>query len=257
VNRIKDGALSDYYRQAESWAADRDRAADSSRRLAWIIAGVAAAIALLEAAALVMLMPLKTVVPYTLLVDRETGYVEALKPLERETMTPDRALTRSFLAQYVIAREGFDIDALRDTYNKVALWSGEDARTSYIAGMQATNKASPLATLPRRALVQVEIRSISRLANDTALVSFATRRTDPGTQSQPPQLWAAVVKYRFTGGAMTASDRLLNPLGFQVVRYHRDAEMLDEPAPAVPAPVATPAAAAPMVSAPQPVPAKQ
>jgi type IV secretion system protein VirB8 len=226
MSKMGEEDLSDYYRAAESWSADRERSAISSRKIAWIVAGVATAVALLEAIALIMLLPLKTVVPYTLLVDRQTGYVQALKPLETQTIAPDEALLRSFLAQYVIAREGFDIDALQDSYRKVALWSESDARSRYIADVQATNPLSPLATLPRRALVEVEVRGISPLNADTALVRFSTIRTDPGGQRQEAQPWAAVMKYRFTGENMTAADRLLNPLGFQVVRYHRDPETL-------------------------------
>lgn len=117
-----------------------------------------------------------------------------------------------------------------------------DARTQYIAGAQASNPASPLATLPRRSLVQTEIRSISSLGGDTALIRFSTVRTDPGDQPQPPRLWAAVLKYRFSGAEMSAADRLLNPLGFQVVRYQRDAEIVPEVQQAVsPAPAAMPA----------------
>ena len=61
-----------------------------------------------------MLMPLKTVEPYTLLVDRQTGFVQALRPIDAERIAADRALTQSFLVQYVIARESFDIDSLQD-----------------------------------------------------------------------------------------------------------------------------------------------
>ena len=229
MNQMSDEPLAEYYKEAESWAADRDRSADSSRKIAWIVAGAAGVIAVLEAIALVLLVPLKTVQPYTLLVDKQTGYVQALKPLERQTVTPDEALTRSFLAQYVIAREGFDIDSLRDTYRKVALWSSGEARGRYLGDMQATNPLSPLASLPRRALVEVQVRSISSLNADTALVRYSTLRTDPGGQRLAAQPWAAVVRYRFSGEAMTAADRLLNPLGFQVVRYRRDAEMIPEP----------------------------
>lgn len=228
MNEDKDTRLADYYREAGSWAEDRERAASRERRLGWIVAGVAGAVALLEAVAIVVMLPLKTVEPYTLLVDKQTGYVEALKPLERQTITPDRAMVRSFLAQYVIAREEFDIDSLKESYRRVALWSAGDARTQYIAGAQASNPASPLATLPRRSLVQAEIRSISSLGSDTALVRFSTVRTDPGGQPQPPLLWAAVLKYRFSGAEMSAADRLLNPLGFQVVRYQRDAEIVPD-----------------------------
>lgn len=226
MNDMKNDDLKRYYEEAGSWSADRNHALVTSRRAAWIIAGVAIGIAALEAIALAALLPLKTVVPYTLLVDRQTGNVQALKPTEQQAITPDDALVRSMLAQYVTARENFDINSLKDDYRRVALWSAGEARDRYLAAMQANNPASPLATLPRQALVQTEVRSISSLSGDTALVRFVTTRTDPGGKPQDAQTWAAVIKYRFSAASMSASDRLLNPLGFQVLRYRRDAEMV-------------------------------
>ncbi|KEZ16899.1 Type IV secretory pathway, component VirB8 precursor [Sphingobium yanoikuyae] len=237
MNEQADKRLADYYRDADSWAADRERTRANSLRTAWIVAACAGIIAFAEAIALVLLTPLKTVEPYTLLVDRQTGYVQALKPLQKEIIAPDTALTRSLLAQYVLAREGFDIVSLRDDYRKVALWSTGDARARYIAEQQASNPHSRLATLPRRAVIQPEIRSLSSLGADTALVRFSTVRIDPGGQSQPPQYWASVVRYRFSSADMSARDRLTNPLGFQIVHYRRDAEI---PAAATPTTVAPP-----------------
>lgn len=223
-----DEKLDAYYREAADWSEDRQIAIETSRRTAWIVAAVAATVAVLEALALVFLLPLKTVVPYTLLVDRQTGYVEALKPLERQTIAPDAALVRSFLVQYVIERETFDINSLTHSYRKVALWSADEARSRYIAESQASYPQSRLATLPRQAVVEVQVRSVSSLGTDTALVRFTTVRTDPGGQARPVQYWATVIKYRFSGAAMSAEDRMINPLGFQVVRYRRDAETLPE-----------------------------
>lgn len=212
------------YREGASWAAQQRQNSWFMRRAAWIVAGVATLVAALEAIALVTLAPLKTVVPYTLLVDRQTGYVQALKPLERDAIAPDRALTRSLLAQYVIARESFDIDSLREDYRKVVLWSSGESRDRYIASMQSTNPASPIATLPRRALVQVQIVSVSSLNENTALVRFIAARTDPGGQPMSPQHWAAVLNWRFSQEGLSDADRMTNPLGFQVVRYRRNAE---------------------------------
>lgn len=245
-----DPNLADYYRQAESWADDRAAGSARERRLGWIVAAVLGAVALCEAIALVVLLPLKTSVPYTLLVDKQTGYVQQLQPLERQTIAPDAALVRSFLVQYVIAREGFDIDALKDSYRKVALWSSGEARSQYLAGMQASNPASPLASLPRRALVNVEVRSVNALGPDTYQVRFATIRTDPGGQPRQTGIWAAVIKYRFSGEAMSAADRLVNPLGFQVLRYDRAAEL--EPVLALPVAVPAPGTAPNLSQAPLP-----
>jgi type IV secretion system protein VirB8 len=225
--------LDEYYREAESWSVDRQAATDRSVRLAWIAAGVAAVIALVEAFALVALIPLKREVPYTLLVDRSTGYVEALRPLEGQAVTADSALTRSFLVQYVIARESYDIDSLQEDYRKVGLWSAGEARDQYLSQMRSNNPLSPLASLPRRATIDVQVRSVSSLSANTAMVRFSTTRTDPGGRPQVAQHWAAVLTFGYSGASMSAEDRLTNPLGFQVTRYRRDAETLPETLPEV------------------------
>lgn len=213
---------------ADSWGTSVTENLERSRRTAWIVAAVAAAIALLLAIALIILLPLKTTVPYTLLVDRQTGYVEELAPLDEAVISPDAALTRSFLAQYVIARESLDAANLQRDYRKVALWSEGDARQRYIASMNASNPASPVAQLTNGSTVRTEVKSISSLSNDSALVRFVTLQADRGGGAQAPEHWAAIVNYDFSGAEMSADDRLLNPLGFQVTHYRRDQEALAE-----------------------------
>lgn len=246
MNAEPTGKLEAYYEQAQSWSADREAELRGSRKLAWIVAGAACLIAVLEAVALVLLTPLKTAVPYMLMVDRQTGNVQTLDPLDKSRVAPDAALTRSFLAQYVVARESYSAPALKSDYRKVALWSAEEARSQYIARMQSSNPASPLNTLPRGAQLEVQLESISALGPDTAMVRFTTQRSDGGGMGQPVQRWAAVLTYRFTDKGMSAADRLDNPLGFQVTRYRRDPEALPEVvAPTMPA-------APPVVQAPPP-----
>ena len=229
-------ALNAYYVEADSWAHDRVDALQVSRKTAWRVAFGAALIAVLEAFALIMLMPLKTVEPYTLLVDRQTGFVQALKPIDVERITPDRALTQSFLVQYVIARESFDIDSLQENYRKVALWSSGQARAQYVSGVQISNPDSPLARYPRTTVVETRIKSVSPVGPDSAMVRFETRRRDIGGQMGPPSAWVAVIRYRYSGEPMRIEDRFINPLGFEVLRYQRNPEALppaEQPPPTV------------------------
>jgi type IV secretion system protein VirB8 len=245
-------SLDDYYAEAGSWNRDRLQALRSSQRTAWWVASAAALIAVLEAGALLLLTPLKTVEPYTLLVDRTTGYVQALKPLDPATIAPDTALTQSFLVQYVIAREGFDYATVNANYRKVALFSADRARSSYLSWMQVSNPASPLVRLPRGAVIDTRVKSISPVGKDVALVRFETVRTDPGGQVRPPQPWIATIGYRWSGEPMKLEDRFVNPLGFQITSYRRDPEAIpvsEAPVPPVvansgPALPATPASAA-------------
>ena len=213
---------------SEGWHQSVTDDLQKSNNRAWIVAAVVAAIALLEAIALVYLIPLKTVEPYTLLVDRQTGNVEALAPLDAQTVAPDAALTKSFLVQYVIARESFDSAGVQDNYRKVSLWTEGAARQRYARMMDANNPESPLAFMPNGGILRTEVRSISSLAAGRSLVRFTTTRNERGGRAQSPEYWAAVVDYTFTNAEMSEADRLVNPLGFQVTRYRRNAETLPE-----------------------------
>ena len=227
----KSEALDAYYAEADSWAKDRGDALRASRRTAWWVAGGASAIAICEALALLFLTPLKTVEPYTLLVDRQTGFVQQLKPLDAGTIGRDKALTQSFLVQYVIAREGYDIDILPSDYRKVALWSAGTAREDYLSGIQVSNPESPLARLPRSSRVGVEVKSVTPLGEDSAMVRFDTQRRDANGQNWPAQPWVAVVRYSYSGEPMSVADRMVNPLGFKVTGYRKSAEALVQPEP--------------------------
>lgn len=216
--------LDEYLVEADSWARERSASQRSMLRLYQRVAAGLGAVALLEGIALVALAPLKTVVPYTVLVDRHTGYVQALKPLDQQVIAPDAALTQSFLAQYVTAREEFDISSLQSDYRKVALWSASTARNGYVASMQASSSESPLSRYPRTAIIQVQIKSVASLAANTALVRFDTVRADSGIVAPARQSWMAVLSYDYSAGAMSMDDRLINPLGFKVTRYRKSLE---------------------------------
>lgn len=237
-------ALDAYYREAGSWADDRQAMLESSKRTAWIVAGGASTIAVCEAVALLLLTPLKTVEPYTLLVDKQTGFVQALQPVNAQRIAPDSALTQSFLVQYVIARESFDINAVQTNYRKVSLWSEGNARSAYVASMQAANPDSPLTRLPRSTIVETRVKSVSPLGGNRAMIRFDTVRRDADGRQMPAQPWVAVVAYRYSGEPMRLEDRFLNPLGFEVTGYQRNAEALPQidptPQPAEAAPVVTP-----------------
>ncbi|MEH3098726.1 virB8 family protein [Sphingomonas adhaesiva] len=235
-----------YFAQGASWAEDRQESLRRSRRVAWMVAGGLGVVAVCEALALVILMPLKTVEPYTLLVDRQTGFVQALKPLDAQVISGDRALTQSFLVQYVIAREGYDRDTIQSDYRKVGLWSASQARADYVTRMQATNPESPLVLYPR-GTVDVIVKSVTPMTSASAMVRYDTRLRGNGGQTQPPQSWVAIVHYRYSGEPMSVADRFINPLGFQVDRYRRSMEVL--PAPDSVTPAVAPPAASPVMPA--------
>ncbi len=221
-----------YYAEASTWAADVQGSLRASRKVAWIIAGAAVVVAVMEAGALMLLMPLKTVAPYVLVVDRQTGYVQTAAGLNPGKLSQDQAVTQSFLVQYVIARETFDASDLQANYRKVQLWSAGEAKDGYLKEMAATNPQSPIKLYPASTVLQTTVKSVSLLTPTTALVRFDAERHDAGGSAVQLRPYSAVVSFRYTGAPMRMEDRFVNPLGFQVTRYRRDAETTG----AVPAP---------------------
>jgi type IV secretion system protein VirB8 len=232
-----------YFEDAASWSADVTGALRASRRVAWIIAAVALLVAVLEAIALAALAPLKTVIPLAITVDRQTGYVETQASLKPGALSQNQAVNQSNLVRYVMAREGFDATDLTSAYHQVMLWSAGDARAQYDQLMRRTAPDSPLNLYTAATQLKVTIESVSLLTPTTALVRFMTTRHEAGGADGPPRYWAAAIAFRYSDAPMSLDDRFINPLGFQVTRYRRDAET---PVAETPAPAPSPAMGAPV-----------
>ena len=204
------------YQAAASWAADVH---GSLARVAARSPGSSplppALVAVLEALALAGLAPLKTVVPYTIEVDRQTGYVQMVKGLQPGPLSETSAVTQSFLVQYVIARETFDAADLRDNYRKVTLWSAGSARNSLRSiDMRKTNPASPLNLYHADNDRQHDDRQRFFAHPDDrpgALRDDPCEMTAAGAIA-PQGAFVAVMSFRYTGAPMRMEDRFLNPL---------------------------------------------
>ncbi|MFZ4602126.1 MAG: virB8 family protein [Caulobacterales bacterium] len=217
-----------------------------SRRFAWIVTAVLIVVCAAQAAAIALMLPLKEIVPYTIVVDRSTGYVEAARSVELGALPEDEAVSQALLAQYVIARETFDTADLAARYKLVGLWSSARARTDYVEAYRADNPRNVVATTPPGLVRRVTVRAVritDRAADPKrAIVDFEVRESAPGAIERMTP-YRAQLGFQYSGAPMRMEDRLQNPLGFVVVAYRRD-----DPAPIPPAPA--PSAFAPAVSEP-------
>ena len=213
-----------YYAAAQSWADERIEAERKARMLAWTVAAVAGTIAFILALALAMLVPLKSVQPYVVTVDKQTGAVEIATTLANGRLTQNEAVIQAQLANYVRVRETFDATDLAVNYRRVQLLSGPDVRAAYIASMSATNPASPLRALSPGDTVAVRIKSVSLTGNGTALVRYDLDRTVAGGRGVSSAPYVSAISFGFSDKPLRAADRFENPLGFEVTRYRRDAE---------------------------------
>jgi type IV secretion system protein VirB8 len=227
------GQQQDYFEAARSWADERDAAAGRSRRVAWLVAGGAMIVAVLEAVALAMAMPLKTVVPLTVLVDRTTGHVERVTSDGGNVLAADQALQQAMLAQYVIARESYNPISIANAYRKVVVMSEGQARASYLEAMKQENPKSRLVGNGRFVGLEATIKSISPMGQNAALIRFDVSRIGFDGSRRDARPFVVTVAYGQQSAPMSFEDRLVNPLGFQVRSYRVSPEALPAAAPSV------------------------
>lgn len=217
--------LKSYFAEARSWDHDRLAAAQRSRRLAWSVAAVAAVLAAAAVAGVVVLVPLKTVEPYVVRVDRTTGAVDVLRGLSSAgPQTYDEAITKSFLATYVRAREGWLPQAAEANFRQVSIMSTPEEQQRWATAYRPGNPASPQIAYGPGADAQVSIRAISFVAPGVANIRFHRTLRRGGQVEESDGI--ATAAFAYTKAPMSEGDRLRNPLGFQVSSYRADPEVV-------------------------------
>jgi type IV secretion system protein VirB8 len=233
-------ARAHYYEAATSWSQDTHANLRASRRIAWIIAGVAIGVAGLQAIAMAFLLPLKQAVPYTITVDRETGYVQTMRGVNLGNLSETDAIAQSFVVQYVLARESFEATDYRENYRKTMLWSQGGAETDYVRDWDKNNPVGVQSRYRPSTRVQVTVKSVTILGPRSAMIRFDTEQSEGPSSGGMRQPWVATVGYSFSNKPISEQDRYLNPLGFQVATYRRDAETAQPVAVAAPPPPPAP-----------------
>jgi type IV secretion system protein VirB8 len=217
--------LKTYFSQARSWDHDRLVQAKRSTRLAWAIAAVASLLAGAAIAAIAALVPLKTVEPFVVRVDRATGSVDVMSGLKGQAdLTYEEAVSKYFLSVYVRARESWLPAAAQANFRQVSIMSTAEEQRRWAELFRPVNPVSPQLAYGPNGQAEVAIRAISFVTPSVANVRYQkiVRQGSQVTQSD----WISTIGFRYTAAPMLEADRLLNPLGFQVSSYRADPEVV-------------------------------
>lgn len=218
--------LKRYFAEAKRWDQDRLASAIRSKRLAWSVAATAGGLAVAATLAIVGLTPLKTVEPFVIRVDQATGAVDLARGLSAETkpVTHDEAVSKYFLARYVRAREAYLDATAEEDFRLVSILSAPSEQRRWADLFRGTNPHSPQNLYGRQAEASISIRAIGFINPEVANVRY--RRTVRRAQQVEESDWIATVAFAWTRAPMTEADRLRNPLGFQVLSYRSDPEVI-------------------------------
>jgi type IV secretion system protein VirB8 len=218
-------SLKAYFDRARRFDQDRAMQIERSSRIAWSIASVSAVIAGVAVFAVAGLTPLKTVEPFVVRVDNATGIVDVVSALTSTAGTYDEAVTKYFAAKYVRAREGYVWSEAEENFRTIALLSTQAEQARFSDIYRGSNPQSPQNVYGRAATARITIASIS-LINEN-VVSVRYMRTITRGEEARSSHWVATLTYSYANAPMSATDRLVNPLGFAVSDYRADPEAIN------------------------------
>ena len=218
-----------YFEEATAWETDRIQRAGKSEKRAWIVAAAALVVALCAVGALAALTPFKTVQPFVVRVDNSTGIVDVISALNEGKTTYDEAVSKYFLAKYVILREHWLYETHKEDYQTIGLLSNAEEQKGYAEFMNPrVTPRSPLNLFGESAEVKVGIKNISFINDQVAMVRY-TKTVERSGERGIPTHWVATFPFTYFPAPMKEKDRLINPLGFQVIGgYRNDPETVSE-----------------------------
>jgi type IV secretion system protein VirB8 len=231
-----DPALERYFQEASSWDADRAAMNARSVRTAWRVAIGACALAGVAMVALMLIMPLKHVEPFVIRVDNSTGLVDVVPVFTGKAELPE-AITRYFLTHYVTVCERFTFVTAESDYEECAAFHAAARNQAWASLWDRANPASPLNVYKDGSSVRAEVSAVSFFARtngiqDVAQIRYTkTRRTSASANDQMTH-WISTAQYVYGEPSKDASIRRWNPLGFKIVEFHSEPEVLPLQAPA-------------------------
>jgi type IV secretion system protein VirB8 len=223
-------ALQAYLEEAASWDADRIARSVRAAVVAWRVAAAGWLCVIASTVALALLVPLKRVEPYLIRVDNTTGVVDIV-PVYSGKASLGEAVSRYFLAHYIIVCEGFDYSLAESDYQECGAFNSARLNQALYAKWNRANPSSPLNVHKDGSTVSVRIESVSFFARasggaNIAQVRFA--RLARAGEDVPGSVthWIASIEYRYGKPPDDPRSRAWNPLGFEVLDLRIEPEDL-------------------------------
>jgi type IV secretion system protein VirB8 len=216
-----------YFKETRDWEINFQLRNEKSERRAWLVACAAVLVALAQGIGLSFLLPLKTVEPLIVRVDKATGIVDQLTTIADGKTNYEEVLNKYFLQKYVLYREGYSKELFEEFYNSVGIMSEPMEQQKYYESINPKNPRSPVNAYGPYAKVRIAIKSISFLKPDIGSVRYM-RTVERGLDRSDVTHWVATIGFKYAGRAMKESDRAINPLGFQETDYRNDPDALQD-----------------------------
>lgn len=210
---------------ATSWYSDRYQTITVQRNVSFLITIVSVVCIILSILTILTIENSKSIEPFVIEVEDKSGITNVVRPFGVDQITTDEALRKYFLNKYIQARETYNFNNFRYNYfTVVRTLSSEAIYSAFRNTTYSNNETNPI-SFGENGSINIKIRSMVNLtppdpSSYLAQVIFSKEITTKNKTITENKV--ALIGYTYVDLKMNEAERLINPLGFQVISYKLD-----------------------------------
>ncbi len=211
----------------KNWYADRYQTVVVQRNFLALITIASLAGIIFSVLSVVKITTSKTIEPFVIEIEDKTGITNVIRPLTKEKYAYDETLRRYFLTQYITKRETYNYVTFEYNYfTVVRLLSDPVVYNAFRQDVYASNPNSPV-RLGQVTQRYIKIKSITFLQPVKGEVGFTAQiRFKSDDNGANVKYKVATINFDFIDMVLTEEERAINPLGFRVIGYRVDDEIV-------------------------------
>ena len=213
--------------QAKSWFQDKYQFVLVQRNILAVLTVLSLLASVISVYTVKKLAPLKSVEPFIIQIEEKTGITQLVEPLDKSKISSTESLDNYFLWAYVRARETYHPADQRENWDITRIMSSPDIFAEYLLDISPNNPKSAAAVLAgagTRVLSDPTITYLNDPERKVAQVRFLVEETFKDVKTRYPKI--ATIEYAYYDLDLKRGERLINPLGFQVLSYRLDEEVV-------------------------------
>ncbi len=160
----------------------------------------------------------KSLEPYVIEVEEKSGVPTIVDQLTSQTLTADESIKKYFINQFIKSAVGYDPKTYKQDAEIVRLLSTQPVYGDF------RSRINPR-TLGADSRIDFRIKSIKFLDPSTVQIRILKNTLSPNVSGSRDELVS--MNFYFTNLTLTAEERLINPLGFQVTNLSITEEIFE------------------------------
>lgn len=214
-----------------SWYEDRYQTVVVQRNFLALVTVASLAGIIFSVLSVVKIVSSKTIEPFVIGIEDKTGITNVIRPIQQEKYAYDEVLRRYFLTQYLSKRETYNITSFEYNYfTVIRLFSNSTVYGAFRSSVYVNNPNSPVRLGTKQRTIKIKsivfMPPVPGQAGFPVQIRFKSEDGDGVNPGGDVKHKLVTMSFDFQDLVLTDEERAINPLGFQVIAYRVDDEIV-------------------------------